>query len=51
MENLLMNEAVGNIAGSAYERRAYRTKDYYAVKIFTMILFSTQIAQARFILP
>lgn len=35
MNNLLMSEAVGDIAGSAYEGRTHRTKDYNAVKIFS----------------
>ena len=34
MKNLLMAAAVGDIAGSAYEGRAHRTKDYNAVKMF-----------------
>ena len=29
MKNLLMSASVGDIAGSAYEGRAHRTKDYY----------------------
>ena len=32
MKNLLMSAAVGDIAGSAYEGRAHRTKDYNKVK-------------------
>lgn len=35
MKNLLMSAAVGDIAGSAYEGRARRTKDYTAVKMFS----------------
>ena len=35
MKNLLMAAAVGDIAGSAYEGRAHRTKDYNAVKMFS----------------
>ena len=35
MKNLLMAAAVGDIAGSAYEGRTHRTKDYNAVKMFS----------------
>ena len=35
MKNLLMSAAVGDIAGSAYEGRAHRTKDYNKVKMFS----------------
>lgn len=35
MKNLLMAAAVGDIAGSAYEGRVHRTKDYNAVKMFS----------------
>ena len=35
MKNLLMSAAVGDIAGSAYEGRSRRTKDYDAVKMFS----------------
>lgn len=35
MKNLLMSAAVGDIAGSAYEGRSHRTKDYNAVKMFS----------------
>ncbi len=35
MKNLLMSAAIGDIAGSAYERRAHRIKDYDKVKIFS----------------
>ena len=35
MKNLLMSAAVGDIAGSAYEGRSHRTKDYDAVKMFS----------------
>lgn len=35
MKNYLMSTAVGDIAGSAYEGRSHRTKDYQAVKLFS----------------
>lgn len=35
MKNYLMSAAVGDIAGSAYEGRSRRTKDYDAVKLFS----------------
>ena len=35
MKNYLMSAAVGDIAGSAYEGRSHRTKDYDAVKLFS----------------
>lgn len=35
MKNYLMSAAVGDIAGSAYEGRSHRTKDYQAVKLFS----------------
>jgi len=35
MKNLLLSTAVGDIAGSAYEGRSHRTKDYDSVKIFS----------------
>ena len=35
MENYLMSVAIGDIAGSAYEGRAHRTKDYNQVKMFS----------------
>ena len=35
MKNLLMSAAIGDIAGSAYEGRGHRTKDYNSVKIFS----------------
>lgn len=35
MKNLLMSAAVGDIAGSAYEGRAHRTKSYDDVKMFS----------------
>lgn len=35
MKNLLMSAAVGDIAGSAYEGRTHRTKDYGKVKLFS----------------
>lgn len=35
MKNLLMSAAVGDIAGSAYEGRSHRIKDYDAVKMFS----------------
>ena len=34
-KNLLMSTAVGDIAGSAYEGRTHRTKDYGKVKLFS----------------
>lgn len=35
LKNLLMSAAVGDIAGSAYEGRSHRTKDYNEVKMFS----------------
>ena len=35
MENYLISEAIGNIAGSAYEGRTHRVKDYDEVKMFS----------------
>lgn len=35
MKNLLLSAAIGDIAGSAYEGRSHRTKDYNAVKMFS----------------
>ena len=35
MENYLISEAIGDIAGSAYEGRTHRTKDYNKVKMFS----------------
>lgn len=35
MKNYLMSAAIGDIAGSAYEGRSRRTKDYGAVKLFS----------------
>lgn len=35
MKNLLMSSAIGDIAGSAYEGRSYRIKDYGKVKMFS----------------
>lgn len=35
MKNLLMSAAIGDIAGSAYEGRSHRTKDYNKVKMFS----------------
>ena len=35
MENYLISEAIGDIAGSAYEGRAHRIKDYDKVKLFS----------------
>lgn len=35
MKNYLMSAAIGDIAGSAYEGRGRRTKDYNAVKLFS----------------
>lgn len=35
MKILLMSAAVGDIAGSAYEGRTHRTKDYDVVRMFS----------------
>lgn len=35
MKHLLLSAAIGDIAGSAYEGRSHRTKDYDAVKMFS----------------
>lgn len=35
MDNYLLSAAIGDIAGSAYEGRSHRTKDYNAVKMFS----------------
>ena len=35
MENYLISEAIGDVAGSAYEGRTHRTKDYNKVKMFS----------------
>ena len=35
MKNYLISEAIGDIAGSAYEGRAHRIKDYNMVKMFS----------------
>lgn len=35
MKNLLLSAAIGDIAGSAYEGRTHRTKDYDAIKMFS----------------
>lgn len=35
MKNLLISAALGDIAGSAYEGRSHRTKDYGSVKLFS----------------
>lgn len=35
MENYLISEAIGDIAGSAYEGHAHRIKDYNKVKMFS----------------
>ena len=35
MKNLLMSAVIGDIAGSAYEGRDHRTKDYNKVKMFS----------------
>lgn len=35
MKNLLLSAAIGDIAGSAYEDRSHRTKDYNAAKMFS----------------
>jgi hypothetical protein len=39
MKNLLMSAAIGDIAGSAYEGRSHRIKDYNKVKMFSKHLF------------
>ena len=35
MNNYLVSEALGDIAGSAYEGRAHRIKEYNKVKLFS----------------
>ena len=35
MKHYLISEAIGDIAGSAYEGRAHRIKDYNMVKLFS----------------
>ena len=35
MKNYLISEAIGDIAGSAYEGKAHRIKDYDKVKMFS----------------
>ena len=35
MKNLLMSTAIGDIAGSAYEGRSHRIKDYESVELFS----------------
>ena len=35
MKNYLISEAIGDIAGSAYEGRSHRIKDYNKVKLFS----------------
>ena len=35
MKNYLISEAIGDIAGSAYEGKAHRIKDYNKVKMFS----------------
>ncbi len=35
MKNYLISEAIGDIAGSAYEGRSHRIKDYDKVKLFS----------------
>jgi len=35
MENYLISEAIGDIAGGAYEGRTHRVKDYDRVKMFS----------------
>lgn len=35
MENYLISEAIGDIAGSAYEGKSHRIKDYERVKLFS----------------
>lgn len=35
MKNYLMSAAVGDIAGSSYEGRTHRTKDYNSIKLFS----------------
>lgn len=39
MNNYLISEAIGDIAGSAYEGRANRIKDYNNVKMFSSIVY------------
>lgn len=40
MKNYLISEAIGDIAGSAYEGRAHRIKDYNKVKMFSSTALS-----------
>ena len=35
MKNYLISEAIGDIAGSAYEGKSHRIKDYSKVKMFS----------------
>ena len=35
MNNYLLSAAIGDIAGSAYEGRTHRVKDYNKVKMFS----------------
>lgn len=35
MQHYLISEAIGDIAGSAYEGRVHRIKDYNKVKLFS----------------
>lgn len=35
MKNYLLSAAIGDIAGSAYEGRTHRVKDYDKVKMFS----------------
>lgn len=37
MEHYLISEAIGDIAGSAYEGKTRRIKDYNKVKMFSSI--------------
>ena len=37
MKNYLMSAAIGDIAGSAYEGRSHRIKDYDKVKMFSRL--------------
>lgn len=39
MEHYLISEAIGDIAGSAYEGKAHRIKDYNKVKMFRRTYF------------
>ena len=41
MKNYLISEAIGDIAGSAYEGKSRRIKDYDKVKMFSSIAHFT----------